>query len=49
MEKVKSGKLNDQLPKPKLGNSITSHGRSNTDNSGGSGPSKNRPVKTIKR
>lgn len=48
MGKVKPASLNDQLPKPKLGNVPTLHGRTNTDNAGGSGPSKNRPVKTNK-
>jgi hypothetical protein len=47
-QKIMSGKLNDQMPKPALGNSITAHGRLNTDNSGGAGPSKNRPVKPHK-
>ena len=45
MEKVGGGKLNDQAPKPALGNSVTAHGRTNTDTSGGIGPSRNRPVK----
>ena len=44
-----SGKLNDQKPKPAIGNSASIHGRTNTDNAGGSGPSKNRPVKSKKR
>ena len=43
------GKLNDQKTKPSLGNSITSHGRMNTDMPGLSEPSRNRPVVTKKR
>ena len=44
----KKTKLNDQAPKPILGNSPVAHGRVNTDDAGGSGPSKNRPVKPQK-
>jgi len=35
------GKLNDQAPKPRLGNSPYLHGKVNTDNAGGASP---RPI-----
>lgn len=38
------GKLNDQKPKPLLGNNSVLHGKVNTDNAGGSGPSRNTPI-----
>ena len=43
------GKLNDQPPKPKLGNSPLLHGKVNTDMPGGYAPSHNRPTKTVRR
>lgn len=46
--KNNQGRLNDQKPKPKLGNIPELHGKINTDNAGGSVPSKNRPIKTNK-
>ena len=40
--------LNDQKPKPRLGNDPNLHGKVNTDMPGGSEPSKNRPIKPTK-
>jgi hypothetical protein len=47
--KRKEGRLNDQKPKPLLGNTPNMHGGTNVDVAGGSGPSKNRPVKTNRK
>lgn len=44
-----SGKLNDQKPKPKLGNSSVLHGRKNTDNAGGANPPVLNPSKASKK
>ncbi len=41
-----SGKLNDQKPKPKLGNDPKLHGKTSVDNAGGANP---RPVNPSKK
>jgi hypothetical protein len=43
-----SNRLNDQKPKPRLGNDPVLHGKTSVDNAGGAGPSRNRPVKVKK-
>jgi len=44
-----SGKLNDQKPKPKLGNSSVLHGKMNTDDAGGANPPPVNPGKASKK
>ncbi len=41
-------KLNDQMPKPKLGNSTVLHGKTSVDNAGGANPPSKNPSK-VKR
>ena len=44
-----SSRLNDQKPKPKLGNSPYLHGKVNTDNAGGANPPVRNPGKASKK
>lgn len=44
-----SNRLNDQKPKPMLGNSPKLHGKVNTDNAGGANPPSVNPGKASKK
>lgn len=44
-----SGKLNDQKPKPFLGNKAVLHGKVNTDGAGGANPPPVNPGKAGKK
>lgn len=44
-----SGRLNDQKPKPMLGNSSALHGKTSTDNAGGANPPPVNPGKASKK
>ena len=43
MKDVKNGKLNDQKPKPRLGNDPVLHGKTSVDNAGGANPPPRNP------
>ncbi len=42
-------KLNDQKPKPRLGNDPALHGKSSVDNAGGANPPPRNPGKASKK
>lgn len=44
-----SNKLNDQKPKPRLGNDPNLHGKTSVDNAGGSNPPSVNPGKASKK